>query len=227
MIPESGSGDYVFNFDKSLSLSDKIITTDKETYLLNVRKVFTNESYYGVNYTTLDNKKNILHHFKCKDRGLSEKEVEDKDTFLKWFKREYRKEATTESKEVTVTKKDFNLPYEVYFCRHRPQNNTQIDYYAYTTVVYDSNNVFRGLYGTYNKVMYDEIFEDYNGVAFIDSLPSKQQVIDFVEDKKKSLSNVMHTESTEYSTIIVEHITQFNSTKSDIKRRQNIFKKCS
>lgn len=219
LVPESGSGDYVFSFDKTLPLRDQVIDAEKDFYLLNVRKVFTNNVYYGVSYSVLDNQNNILHHFKCKDSSrLSEVEIDNKETFMNFYRSWEKVRNSLQDRNITLIKQDFDLPYEVYFCYK--QNNL----YFYTIIDYDSDNTFRGLYGSESEESYKRAIRDTSKVWFYNSVPTEKQVFDFVEEKKLSLSNVMHTVSTEYSSIIIEHITQYNSIISDIKRRQNVKK---
>jgi len=60
---------------------------------------------------------------------------------------------------------------------------------------------------------------EFNGFATLGP-PTKQEVINYYEDKKTSYANNQISVSTDYSEIIIEHTTQYDKEWSDIKRRQ-------
>jgi len=67
------------------------------------------------------------------------------------------------------------------------------------------------------------LLETFNGFATLGP-PTKQQVISFYEDKMTSYANNQISVSTDYSKIIVEHCTQYETEWSDIKRRRDVKK---
>lgn len=210
--PENRDTNYVY-YCLGDRLTDNILDITNDTYLLNVRKVFTNSLYFGVNYTTISNGY-FFHHFKCKDRGYSETLVDNKDLFLEKYKRDLApKYSGQEFKYFLKELQTFNLPYKVYFCFEN-------QVYTFTIVEFDNGTVLRGLYGVNNKQDLDNAIKDFD-IVFYKTIPTKEQVKYFVDDKlSSSSSNTIHTVSTEYSKIIVEHSTQYEKEWSDIKRRK-------
>ena len=65
---------------------------------------------------------------------------------------------------------------------------------------------------------------EFNGFATLGT-PTKQEVINYYEDKMNSYANNQISVSTDYSEIIIEHATQYDKEWSDIKRRQKCQKK--
>ena len=84
--PESADDKYVYYIDKSLPLSDQVIIKEDDNCLLNVRKIYTDNVYFGVCYTTFDLTLGMQHQFRCKDRPLGDLSVvNDKEKFLSLF----------------------------------------------------------------------------------------------------------------------------------------------
>jgi hypothetical protein len=60
---------------------------------------------------------------------------------------------------------------------------------------------------------------EFNGFATLGPT-TKQEVINYYEDKMTSYANNQISVSTDYSKIIIEHTTQYDKEWSDIKRRK-------
>lgn len=216
--PESGDDKYVYHIDKSLPISDQIIIKEGTRCLLNVRKIYTDNVYFGVSYTTYDSLLGTQHQFRCKDRSLGNLSVvEDKDRFLAVFlddKNRYREEQAHLKQEEVF----FNLPYRVFF--EYDEDNC----YEHTLYLLEDGSILRGLYGAKDKKNLEKLLIEFNGFATLDP-PTKKEVISYYEDKMTSYANNQVSVSTDYSKIIIEHATQYNTEWSDIKRRQSWVKK--
>lgn len=213
LSPESADDQYVYYIDKSLPLSDQVITKEGDNCLINVRKIYTNNIYFGVSYTTFDPLLGVQHQFRCKDRPLGDLSVvNDKEKFLSLFlfnENRYRqKQAYLRQKEVF-----FNLPYRVFFCYD------ENDCYEHTLYLLEDGNILRGLYGAKEKRHLQKMLIEFNGFATLGP-PTKKEVIAYYEDKMTSYANNQISVSTDYSKIIIEHATQYETEWSDIKRRK-------
>jgi len=189
---------HVYYYDSSKSIVSQCIAINEDNYLINVRKTYTNNIYFGVNFTTFNRTQGLLHHFKCKDRLMGkENVVEDKDFFSTHFKNfslEVNEELENESNYI---KQNFNLSSIIYFCYDKNNN------YKYT-LISDKENLWRGFYKPANPPKTEEEINTYIATC------------------EKSLSNTIHTVSTQYSNITIEHSTQYEKEWSDIKRRQHV-----
>lgn len=213
LSPESADDQYVYYIDKSLPLSDQVITKEGDNCLINVRKIYTNNIYFGVSYTTFDPLLGVQHQFRCKDRPLGDLSVvNDKEKFLSLFlfdENRYRqKQAYLRQKEVF-----FNLPYRVFFCYD------ENDCYEHTLYLLEDGRILRGLYGAKDKEHLKILLREYSGFATLGP-PTKKEVIAYYEDKMTSYANNQISVSTDYSEIIIEHTTQYEQEWSDIKRRK-------
>lgn len=212
--PESADDQYVYYVDKSLPLSDQVITKEGDNCLINVRKIYTDNVYFGVSYTTFDPLFGMQHQFRCKDRPLGDLSVvNDKEKFLSLFlfngNRYRQKQAYLRQEEVF-----FNLPYRVFFCYD------ENDCYEHTLYLLEDGNILRGLYGAKEKRHLQKMLIEFNGFATLGP-PTKQEVINYYEDKMTSYANNQISVSTDYSKIIIEHTTQYEQEWSDIKRRKS------
>ena len=213
-ISESFDENYVFYLDTKKAILDQTLDTSNNIFLLNVRKIYTNNTYFGVNYTTFTNGI-IYHHLKCKDRGFSESLVDNKNDFIYKYKNELITDPMIDWGDFILKKQKFNLPETVYFCFSKNS-------YKHTVIQLLDGSLLRGLYGVTTETEYHKAKKDF-GIAFYNNIPTKQQVISFMNDKVSiSTSNHICTVSTDYSTIIIEHSTQYTQDWSDIKRRQYV-----
>ena len=215
---ETADDNYLYFIDKSLPFSNQVIYKDDNECLLNVRKIYTDNIYFGVSYTILNFQLGMQHHFKCKDRPLGELSVvEDKDKFLSIFlSYDYvHKKLQPHSKHEEVL---FNLPYKVFFCFNKSGR------YIYTQYILDDGRILRGLYEAKNKEQLKIRLIEFSGFATLGP-PTKKEVIAYYEDKMTSYANNQISVSTDYSKIIIEHSTQYDQDWSDIKRRKKWVKK--
>ena len=189
---------HVYYYDSSKSIVSQCIAINEDNYLINVRKTYSNNTYFGVNFTTFNKTQGLLHHFKCKDRLIGkENVVEDKDLFSTYFKNfslEVNEELENESNYI---KQNFNLSSTIYFCYDKNNN------YKYT-LISDKENLWRGFYHPNTPPKTEAEIKTYIAVC------------------EKSLNNNIYTVSTVYSSIIIEHSTQYEKEWSDIKRRQYV-----
>jgi hypothetical protein len=209
--------DYVFYFENSHSLVDQCIDKYNDVYLLNVRKVFTDNKYFGVTFTTYDTVNGVLHRFRCKDRYTfnDQDTIDNVFTFINYFRTQAVNKENTRTKHILDNlirvKQDFSINADVYFCFDG-------DTYIHTLIHYENMN-FRGLYGTNNYDEYNEFLVDF-GSGYYNNTPTQADVESFLERSKQASSNHEVTASTAYSKIIIEHKSQYNNEISDIKRRR-------
>ena len=212
--PESADENYVYYIDKSVPFSDNIIFKDDTKCLLNVRKIYTNNIYFGVSFTTFDSTSGIHHQFACKDRPIGVLSVvEDKGQFISIFSN--KKDSHSAKKDIVKTEEIFyNLPYRVFYSYDKD------GLYQHTTYYLEDGSVLRGLYGAKNEKHLQKLLIVYNGFATL-GIPTKEEVISYYEDKVTSYSNNQISVSTDYSKIIIEHSSQYDQDWSDIKRRKS------
>jgi len=213
---ETADEQYVYYIAKSLPFSDQVIFKEDNNYLLNVRKIYTDNTYYGVCFTTFDSTLGIQHHFKCKDRPIGDLSVvEDKNKFLsKYALKDEIGENNILSKSVTQKEIFFGLPYRVFYFYDNFDGK-----YFYTQYLLEDGRILRGLYGAKNEKHLLDLLLTFNGFATLGP-PTKKEVIAFYEDKMTSYANNQVSVSTDYSEIIIEHTTQYETEWSDIKRRK-------
>jgi len=212
--------DYVYFAQENKSFLDQVIYEESGNYLLNVRKIYTDNVYYGVAFTTYHPKIGIKHQFKCKDRPIGSLEiVEDKNKFLSYMLFVNPINFLTNVRNENFIQKEifFDLPYRVFFCF------TEDGQYKNTIYLLEDGRTLRGLYGAKDENQLPKLLEMFSGFASLGP-PNKEQVIAFYEDKMQTYSNNNISISTDYSNIIIEHKTQYDQEWSDIKRRQNVKK---
>ena len=185
---------YVYYYNKSKNLQSQYITSVDNIHLLNVRKVYTNDLYFGVYFSTLDNQRGILHHLKCKDRpwGVLET-VEDESKFVPLVSKWIKGNKNRHDKKRTYIEQNFNIPYKVEYVYDE-------DLYAFS-LIYVGNQMYRGFY---NVPPSDE-----------------SKILEYIDLGQKSHQNNVVTVSTSYSKIIIEHRSQYEKSWSDIKRRNS------
>ena len=204
---------YVYFIDSSLPLSYQAVFKENDKFLLNVRKIYTDNIYFGVSYTTFDSLSGMQHQFRCKDRPLGDLSVvENKDKFLPLFLSEKNRYRTTKAnlKQVEVF---YDLPYRVFLCYD------ECNFYSETLYLLEGGRVLRGLYGAKDKKHLQKLLAEFNGFATLGP-PTKKEIISYYEDKMTSYANNQISVSTDYSKIIIEHTTQYEQEWSDIKRRK-------
>ena len=184
---------YVYYYDKSKNVQSQYITSVDNIHLLNVRKVYTNDLYFGVYFSTIDNQRGILHHLKCKDRTLGVLEiVEDRSSFVDEVSKFIKKNKIRHSEKKTYIKQDFDLPFTVEYIYND-------DIYICSLIAVDEK-IYRGFYGIKPK--------------------DSNEILNFLESSKNAEQNNVITVSTSYSKIIIEHRSQYEKSWSDIKRRK-------
>ena len=207
--------DYVYYVDNSIPFKDQVIHSEGKKHLLNVRKIYTDNVYFGVQYTVYTPEIGLSHQFRCKDRPLGDLSVvENKDSFISAIKDDMDSIKRVIDKGHRQEEQNFNLPYKVFFCFDMNDN------YVYTLYELFDGTSLRGLYGADSLSHLTSLKKSFNGFATF-GVPSRKEVISFYEYKKTSLSNNQISVSTDYSSIIIEHVTQYNHKWSDIRRRKH------
>jgi len=198
--------EYYFVPRKDKSLKDQILYSDENINLLNVRKIYTNNTYFGVSYTTLHNSdSSFLHEFRCKDRGFSEEIVDDKESFLHLFKTNLLDSSlnliSAYKNEFVKKPANFFTQYDLHFYYN---NNNE---YKCSSIMFN-NCLFRGIYGSQDEEEY-EINTKVFGFTTLNREPTEYEVKDHLVNKAKiSFSNHITRVNTAYSDIKVFHKTE-------------------
>jgi len=202
------SDEWVFLPEKNVSLQNQIIFNWNGLSLLNVRKVFTNDVYWGVIYTTMNDKGEISHNFRCKDRGFTEKIVDNKEAFIYHFKHELSQSANRyiERSKFKTIKPDFLQEYQVEFVIDLDGN-----YFA-TTALINNSAPTRGLYGASTQEEYDKRIKNF-GFSILNRFPTEDEVKLHIIDKQiNALSaNFITRVNTAYSNLKIYHKSEVNN----------------
>jgi len=199
--------EHVFKFDTSCFLKDQVLYEDENHYLLNVLKLYTNNTYFGVQAATLDKEhRDIQFIFRCKDRGYPEELVDDKDRFMQKYK-----DVLVSNQRGLIDLQDpnrfYNKPakflqkYGLRFWYDRHGN-----YIHSTAVIFGAPT--RGAYGSDDPETRDAHLDQF-GYAIYNREPTEIEVKEYLIDRHISaLSNHITRENTAYSTIKVFHKTE-------------------
>lgn len=200
-LSENYDEDWVYQFDKNIPIRDQAIYSD-DHYLLNVRKIFTNDVYFGVEYTTLDDYGNLYHQFRCKDKRFLEHLVDDRTSFLNLYLTKKDEHLILAYQSNYKSKKaNFFTNYDLTFYYDSSEN------YSYSTITLN-NGLFKGIYGSIDLEGFKRRTQS-NGFSVLNREPTKQEVKDHLIDKAEiSFSNVITRVNTAYSNIKVFHKTE-------------------
>jgi len=196
------SDEWVFKINKNIPLKNQIIYTYDDSLLINVRKIYTNNDYFGVTWTCINTKGDIYHGFRCKDRGFSEDLVDNKEAFVDLFinKLSYTSEKILKQSNYNYIIPDFLKEYEVKFLVDSEGN-----YFA-TTAILNKTAPIRGLYGATTE---EEHIDNINwyGISILNRFPSEQEVQTHIIDKNSEVlsANFITRVNTAYSQIKVYH----------------------
>lgn len=198
---------FKFVYDKSKSFKDLILGKRDNSYLLNVRKKYTNGLYFGASFVALflRDKPVISCTFTCRDRGFPEDLVDNKDKVVTHILENHIRGCANfaddkNNERYTHVKQDINLglindrSFDVEFVYNEK------GYWCTNFVLTDPHAVFRGLYGTYDVPRFVELYGI--GIHHHD-IPSLEQLQYLRDQAHISFSNVYHDVNTEYSQIKV------------------------
>jgi hypothetical protein len=194
--------DWVYVPDQGIKLKDQIICSVDNIHLINVFKNYTNDKYWGCTFTSVVDSDNIVNMFLCKDRGLNENLVDNKEAFVNLFTSNliYLTKDSLEKSNFKSIKANFLQEHHVKFVFY-PDGT----YYATTAIV---NNVAytRGLYGSRNKKIYDRNTKSF-GISILNRLPTKEEVQKYVIDPQLQAvsANFITRVNTAYSYIKIYH----------------------
>ena len=201
---------YVYSYESSKPLLDQSIKKFEDLYLVNVRKVYTDNTYFGVSFTIFQNN-SFSHLFKCKDRHNgafgNENLIDDKKYTLDNFKYYYidTNEADVLMDGDTYYLKLINLsiPLKTYFAYNEAGD------YSFTHIDISNSSYIRGLYGTSVEKWYKKRISNYpNEKHLYKREPTRAEVIDLIKNSTSKFSNAEFTVNTAYSTVKVETLAQ-------------------
>ena len=194
--------EWVFKPRKNIPLKNQIICTFGNNSLLNVRKMYTNNIYFGVTWTSINNLGEICHPFRCKDRGFTEDLVDNKQAFINVFIDTLSLDTTSvfERSERKTIKPDFLQEYDVSFIIDSENN-----YYA-TTAIVNNTAPMRGLYGATTEEKHAKNIKSF-GVSILNRLPTEEEVQTYIIDTQITAlsANFITRVNTAYSQIKVYH----------------------
>ena len=186
-----------YEYDKSKPILDQVLFSQEGRSLLSVRKVFTDDKYFGVAFTSLIHKDSlVIHELKCKDRGATEDVADNKDLFLKLYERHITGQHPLHKLNIKNTYKSVKAPF-------LQEHNLEFHYaedgiYRFSTIT-RNNSTFRGIYGMESI----EKYKNYKGLTgFITCM--REPTIDEVKEhliKKADIS---------YANVITEVNVSYN-----------------
>lgn len=205
------SDEYVYEFDKNLSLKEQVLVSIDNCHLLNVRKKYTNNLYFGASFSIYKHGKNpfISHSVFCKDRGYTEELVDTFEGFISL--RGLEDLVTIPNRQVRNKNKYeyFKQPnpfapitgrtFDIYYAFDEDNNYKQC-----TFKFHDGKAIWRGLYGA-SKSEYENYVKDFDVVILESEQPTDEQLKYFYEKAVVSFSNVITEVNTDYSKIKVFH----------------------
>lgn len=198
---------YFYRYDKSKPLLDQVLYSVDNVHLLNVRKTFTDDIYFGVYWTVLidDDQPFLAHNFQCKDRGYTEDIVDNWDKFsnvkplddLLNFTPSIKKQKPVFVKQDIKIPKIIDRQFELVFAYEKDSGR-----YIYTHIQ-DDEGVFRGLYGSKNIDQYEANVKEFGVAVPPGRDPNYDEIKYLWKQANISFSNTMSFVNTEYSKIKV------------------------
>ena len=202
------SDNFQYSYDKSKPLLDQVLYTVGNVHLINVRKTYTNNIYFGVYWTVLINDEQpfLAHNFQCKDRGYSEEVVDDWDKFkcIKPLDDILNFTPAIKKRKPIFKKQKIDLPlitdrkFEVVFVYEG--DSGRYDY----THLQDDTGTFRGLYGSNDQESYEDTVKEF-GISIPPGRDPNLDEINYLwEQANISFSNSISFVNTDYSSIKVD-----------------------
>ena len=205
---------FQYTYDKSKSLLEQVLHTVDNVHLINVRKTYTNNIYFGVYWTVLinDHQPFLAHNFQCKDRGYTEDVVDDWEKFknVKPLEDILNFTPSIIKRKPIFKKQKIDLPlicgrkFDVVFVYNGVSGR-----YDYTHLQ-DNNGTFRGLYGSKSEQCYNDKVKEFGIAIPPDRDPYLNEIKYLWEQANISFSNSISFINTVYSNI-----------KVDLKGRKN------
>ena len=196
------SNEWVYVPEKEIKLKEQIICSVDDTHLINVLKIYTNNLYFGVMFTSVEPSGTLINMFRCKDKGFPENLVDNKELFINLYTSNHGAGTLYIAKrsEFKSIKPDFLQEYQVEFIL-----NPDGTYFA-TTGVINNTAPFRGLYGSSTKEEYERRKETL-GISIFNRFPTEEEVQTHIIDKQfNALSaNFITRVNTAYSNVKVFH----------------------
>jgi len=193
--------------EKNTKLREQIICSVDNIHLINVLKIYTNNTYWGYFFTSITNSGELFNFFQCRDKGLSEDLVDDKDSFIKLYKEVLSNKINKfiPKTKYKTYKPDFLQEYDVQFIL-----NPDGTYFGTTALV--NNAPTRGLYGSNTEEEYAESVKRW-GVSVLGRFPTEEEVQTHIIDKQiHALSaNFITRVNTAYSNVKVFHRSEINN----------------
>ena len=199
-MPETCDNEWFYVYNKDKSISSQIIYKNKYGYILNVSKIYTDSIYFGISIQLVDTKNKLYTMIKCKDRGITEEQADDKDYFLYTWAEELLEQISPKG-ENNIFNSIATFIEQDYVFDNINNSNVSVNFgyvdnvYRFTNIVV-GDIVSRGIYSV------KDISKKPVKVCIpIGSVPTEEQVVNLYKDTKLSLSNVWTYVNTQYSDI--------------------------
>jgi hypothetical protein len=88
--------------NQGVKLKDQIICSVDNIHLINVLKNYTNDVYWGSTFSCIIDSDNIVNMFLCKDRGLTEDLVDNKEAFVNFFSSKLYRKTLKNSRKIRI-----------------------------------------------------------------------------------------------------------------------------
>jgi len=200
IMPETCDNEWFYVYNKDKSISSQIIYKNKYGYILNVSKIYTDSIYFGISIQLVDTKNKLYTMIKCKDRGITEEQADDKDYFLYTWAEELLEQISPKG-ENNIFNSIATFIEQDYVFDNINNSNVSVNFgyvdnvYRFTNIVV-GDIVSRGIYSV------KDISKKPVKVCIpIGSVPTEEQVVNLYKDTKLSLSNVWTYVNTQYSDI--------------------------
>ena len=199
-MPETCDTYWTYSYDKSKPVSKQCVHQDRHGKILNVSKIYTNGIYFGISIQLVDTKNKLYTMVKCKDRGITEEQADNKDYFLDIWASELLDqispigENNIFNKIATFSVQDYNF---------FPINNANVIVnFGYVDNVYRFTNILVGEFVSRGIYSVKDITKKPATICIpMGSTPTDEQVTSLYEQTKISLNNVWTYVNTDYSAI--------------------------
>jgi hypothetical protein len=200
IMPETCDNEWFYVYNKDKSISSQIIYKNKYGYILNVSKIYTDSIYFGISIQLVDTKNKLYTMIKCKDRGITEEQADDKDYFLYTWAEELLEQISPKG-ENNIFNSIATFIEQDYVFDNINNSNVSVNF-GYVDNVYRFTNIVVGDIASRGIYSVKDISKKPVKVCIpIGSVPTEEQVINLYKDTKLSLSNVWTYVNTQYSDI--------------------------
>jgi hypothetical protein len=200
-MPETCDTYWTYSYDKSKPVSKQCVHQDRHGKILNVSKIYTNGIYFGISIQLVDTKNKLYTMVKCKDRGITEEQADNKDYFLDIWASELLADLSDNGEQYKFNNIATTVIQPNYIFDKINTNNVTV-VYGYVDNVYRFTNILVGEFVSRGIYSVKDITKKPATICIpMGSTPTDEQVTSLYEQTKISLNNVWTYVNTDYSAI--------------------------